>query len=209
MAGWRERYACLAAFDAGQAQPLAGIDEAGRGPLAGPVVCAAVVLPPDGDPFVAGDSKQLSARARAAALVEIKARALAWSVAVVGREEIDRDNILVATLAGMRRAWLQLAVSPALTLIDGNQLPAGVAPAQTLVRGDGTSLAVACASVLAKETRDALMIELDARYPEYGFAQHKGYGTAAHLAALRARGPCPEHRRTFAPVSGMLAGTHA
>lgn len=206
MAVWRERFARLAAFDAGQAgEPLAGVDEAGRGPLAGPVACAAVVLPPGLEPFVINDSKRLTPRQREQAAEVIRRRALAWSVVLVAREEIDRDNILQATLNGMRRAWRELAVRPALTLVDGNRPPAGLAPARLLIGGDGQSLAVACASVLAKVARDAHMVELDARYPGYGFAQHKGYGTAAHLAALRELGPCPEHRRSFAPVA-ELAG---
>lgn len=205
-ADWRARYNRFAAFDAAPAVALlAGVDEAGRGPLAGPVACAAVMLPAGLEPFVINDSKRLTPRQRDQAAAFIRARALAWSVVLVTREEIDRDNILQATLTGMRRAWEQLVPRPDLTLVDGNRLPPGVAPARAVVGGDGLSLAVACASVLAKTARDTCMVELDARYPGYGFARHKGYGTAGHLAALRARGPCPEHRRSFAPVA-ELAG---
>ncbi len=184
---------------------IAGIDEAGRGPLAGPVVAAAVILPSDFSHAELNDSKQLSARKRERLFAELTAHgAVVWAVAVVDAGEIDRLNILRATHEAMRRAALGLAVQPCHVLIDG--LPVHPFPhSQTaLVGGDGRSLSIAAASVLAKVTRDRLMHEWDARHPHYGFAQHKGYGTPQHLAQLQAHGPCPIHRRSFAPVAHAL-----
>lgn len=198
----RRRFAQLAAYDAGLPdQPLAGIDEAGRGPLAGPVVVAAAMLPPGLEPFALDDSKRLPPSLRETAAARIREVALAWTTVIVPRAEIDRVNILQATLTGMRQAWERLSVRPALTLVDGNLLPDGITRARAVVAGDGASLAIAAASVLAKTTRDALMLELEARYPGYGFARHKGYGTPEHLEALRRLGPCPEHRRSFRVVA--------
>ena len=180
---------------------IAGIDEAGRGPLAGPVVAAAVVLPVRFRHGTLNDSKQLSARQRERIYAELIARGdLAWACAVVSHEEVDRINILRATHLAMQRAAEQLAPPPDHVLIDG--LPVrGFPIAQTaLVKGDALSLSIAAASVFAKVTRDRLMTELDAQFPHYGFAQHKGYGTALHLARLRTHGPCPIHRRSFLPV---------
>jgi ribonuclease HII len=180
---------------------IAGVDEAGRGPLAGPVVAAAVVLPAG---FVHGalnDSKKLSARARDSIFAELTASDdIQWACTIVEAAEIDHLNILRATHEAMRRAVAILDPAPEHVLIDG--LPVHPFPiAQTaLVGGDGRSFSIAAASVIAKVTRDRLMIELDARFPAYGFAKHKGYGTPQHLAALKANGPCPIHRRTFLPV---------
>jgi len=188
---------------------VAGVDEAGRGPLAGPVIAAAVVL--DGRRPVAGlaDSKVLTPERREALAIEIRAAAVSWAVGAADREEIDRLNILNASLLAMRRVVTALAVSPSLVQVDGNRLPdlRGVGYScrgEAIVRGDALVPAISAASILAKVARDALMRDLDARYPGYGFARHKGYPTAAHLAALRALGPSPEHRRSFGPVQSVL-----
>lgn len=180
---------------------VAGVDEAGRGPLAGPVVVAAVII--DRAQPIAGlaDSKILSATRREALDAQIRAHALAFSVVVVEAAEIDRINILQATLLGMSRALAQLSPAPALALIDGNRLPKTLCcAARAIVAGDATEPAISAASILAKVARDRILCALDARHPGYGFAQHKGYPTAEHLAALRRLGPCSEHRRSFAPV---------
>lgn len=180
---------------------VAGVDEAGRGPLAGPVVVAAVILDPARPIARLADSKQLSPRRRETLYALIVERALAHSVVRVEAAEIDRVNILQATLLGMARALAGLPLPPALALIDGNRLPRALAcPARAIVRGDATEPAISAASILAKVTRDRILVEYEARWPGYGFAQHKGYPTAAHVAALRRLGPCPEHRRSFAPV---------
>ncbi|HEX7341870.1 MAG TPA: ribonuclease HII [Rhodanobacteraceae bacterium] len=179
----------------------AGIDEAGRGPLAGPVSVAAVILDP-GRP-IAGldDSKRLSERRREALYPLIKERALAWHIVLIDHVTIDRMNILQATLHGMREALAGLTPAAELALIDGNRVPDGLACAgRAIIGGDHQHAAISAASILAKVERDRYMIELDARHPGYGFAQHKGYGTAAHLDALARLGPCPEHRVSFAPV---------
>ena len=183
---------------------VAGVDEAGRGPLAGPVVAAAVIL--DDLRPIAGlnDSKKLSAARREKLFDEIRAKALCCSVAQASVEEIDEINILQATLLAMRRAVEGLRLKPAKVLVDGNRLPVLDVLAEAIVKGDATVPAISAASILAKVTRDRWCAELDARYPQYGFATHKGYGTAEHLAALQTHGACPEHRKTFAPVTRVL-----
>jgi ribonuclease HII len=189
------------------AQRIAGVDEAGRGPLAGPVVVAAVVLGPGRTPVNGlDDSKQLSAERREALYARIVERALAWSVVYVEVDEIDRINIFQATMAGMRRAIEAVAHAAELARIDGNALPRGLpCPAEALIGGDARDRAIMAASILAKVSRDRHMRELHAQWPQYGFDEHKGYGTPAHLAALAAHGPCPQHRRSFAPVRAALA----
>ena len=189
------------------AQRIAGVDEAGRGPLAGPVVVAAVVLGPGRTPINGlDDSKQLSADRRETLYARIVERALAWSVVYVEVEEIDRINIFQATMAGMRRAVEAVAHATELARIDGNALPRGLpCPAEALIGGDARDRAIMAASILAKVSRDRHMRELHSQWPQYGFDEHKGYGTPAHLAALAAHGPCPQHRRSFAPVRAALA----
>ena len=180
---------------------VAGVDEAGRGPLAGPVVVAAVILDPARPIAGLADSKQLSARRREALYPLILHRALASSIVRVEAGEIDLIHILNATLAGMTQALEMLAVQPVLALIDGNRLPKSLpCPAQAVIGGDASEPAISAASILAKVARDRLMAEMDEVYPGYGFAGHKGYPSPAHLEALRRLGPCPEHRRSFAPV---------
>jgi ribonuclease HII len=184
---------------------IAGIDEAGRGPLAGPVVAAAVILPDKFQHPVLDDSKKLTIKAREDIHAELTSRGeVLWAVAVVEPDEIDRINILRATHEAMRRAFAALPARADHVLIDG--LPVKPFPcAQTaLIGGDGLSLSIAAASVLAKVTRDRIMIEMHERHPNYEFARHKGYGTALHLAKLRAHGPCPIHRRSFLPVQQTL-----
>ena len=183
---------------------VAGVDEAGRGPLAGPVVAAAVIL--DDQRPIAGlaDSKKLSPARREALFDEIRAHALCFSIAEASVEEIDRLNILQATLLAMRRAVQGLRLKPVMVLVDGNRLPVLDVPAEAIVKGDARVQAISAASILAKVHRDRWCAQLHERYPQYGFAGHKGYGTAAHMAALRTHGACPEHRRTFAPVAQLL-----
>lgn len=185
---------------------VAGVDEAGRGPLAGPVVAAAVVL--DELQPIAGlaDSKKLTALRRARLYDEIRAKALCCSIAEASVEEIDRLNILQATLLAMRRAVQGLRLRPALVLVDGNRLPVLDVPAEAIVQGDARVAAISAASILAKVHRDRWCAQVHAQYPQYGFDAHKGYGTAAHLQALRAHGACPLHRRSFAPVAQCLEG---
>lgn len=186
--------------------PVCGVDEAGRGPWAGPVSAAAVILHPDDLPEGVDDSKVLTAERRAALEIEIKARAVAWGVGFASVDEIAELNILHATGLAMCRAIEALSVQPVAALVDGNyrfKLPCEV---QTVVGGDGLSLSIAAASILAKTARDRLMIELDALYPGYGFASHKGYNAPAHQQALRELGPCPEHRRAWAPIKALLEG---
>jgi ribonuclease HII len=182
---------------------IAGIDEAGRGPLAGPVVVAAVVFEPGRTPINGlADSKQLCADRREVLYARIVERALAWHVVFIEVEDIDRINIYHATMLGMLRA-LQgvLHVGDCLARIDGNALPRGLpCPAEAIIGGDASDRSIMAASILAKVSRDRHMRELHARWPEYGFDEHKGYSTPAHLAALRRHGPCPQHRRSFAPV---------
>ena len=183
---------------------VAGVDEAGRGPLAGPVVAAAVIL--DDRQPIAGvaDSKVLSPRKRERLFDEIRAKALACCIAEASVEEIDRLNILQASLLAMRRAVEGLRLVPRRVLVDGNQLPALNMPAAAIVSGDAKVPAISAASILAKVYRDRLCLALDRDYPDYGFAAHKGYPTAAHLAALRQHGACPVHRRSYAPVRAVL-----
>jgi ribonuclease HII len=182
---------------------IAGVDEAGRGPLAGPVYAAAVILDPDRPIAGLRDSKLLSAAQRERLAAEIRAHALAWSVAAADVEEIDSINILQATLVAMRRAVEALSPAPLQALIDGNRLPRLTCPARAIVKGDRDVPVISAASILAKTARDALLRELHDLYPLYGFAQNKGYGTPEHLAALERHGPCPAHRRSFAPVSRL------
>ena len=186
---------------------IAGTDEAGRGCLAGPVVAAAVVLPPGWAPAALDDSKRLTARRRAALYAEIVRGALDWQAEAAWPREIERTDILRSSLRAMATAVARLRVRPDLVLVDGNQAPPLDCPAACLVGGDGLSAAVAAASIVAKVVRDGLMADLDARHPGYGFAGHKGYGSADHLAALRLLGPCPLHRLTFAPVAGLRQGS--
>lgn len=176
---------------------VCGIDEAGRGPLAGPVCAAAVILPPDWEPEGLDDSKKLSPRQREALYGEITARALGWSVAFASVREIDEINILQATFLAMRRALAGLPEMPDLALVDGNRDPGLGIPTRCEVKGDGRYACIAAASVLAKVSRDRLMDLEEERFPQYGFARHKGYGTKLHTDALRAYGPCPIHRRSF------------
>ena len=184
---------------------MAGLDEAGRGPLAGPVVASAVVLDPRRPIAGLADSKKLSAKRRDALSGEIKRHALAWSVAWADPAEIDAINILAATMLAMRRAILGLGVTPARVQIDGNRLPnlrfnGVIIPGQAIVGGDDLVPAISAASIIAKTTRDRMMLELDEIYPVYEFARHKGYGTEIHRDRLQEFGPCREHRRSFAPV---------
>jgi ribonuclease HII len=183
---------------------IAGVDEAGRGPLAGPVLAAAVILD-DLHPIKGlADSKKLTARRREQLYDEIRAKALCCAVAQASVQEIDELNILQATLLAMRRAVEGLRLAPKLVLVDGNRLPVLPMRAEAIVKGDALVAAISAASILAKVTRDRWCAEVDQCYPAYGFAQHKGYGTAAHLAALQAHGACPEHRTTFRPVTDVL-----
>ena len=183
--------------------PMAGVDEAGRGPLAGPVVSAAVILDPERVPEGLCDSKLLGAAERDRLFAEIAASALAVSVASATAAEIDAINIRQATLLAMRRAVAGLSVRPGFVLVDGNDPPVFACPAEALVGGDNLSCSIAAASIVAKVTRDAMMARLCSLYPAYGFSRHAGYGTAQHRSALQAHGPCPEHRYSFAPVKGV------
>jgi ribonuclease HII len=180
---------------------MAGVDEAGRGPLAGPVVAAAVIL--DDLHPIAGlnDSKKLSAKRREKLFDEIKAKALCFSIAQASVQEIDEINILQATMLAMKRAVEGLRLKPVKVLVDGNRLPAIDIRAEAIVQGDALVPAISAASILAKVHRDRLCEQMHAQYPQYGFDQHKGYGTAVHLAALQAHGPAECHRLTFAPVA--------
>ena len=184
--------------------PVCGVDEAGRGPWAGPVSAGAVILNPDDLPAGIDDSKALTHARREALEIEIKARAIAWGVGFASVEEIDALNILHATGLAMCRAIEALSVQPVAALVDGNyrfKLPCDI---QTVVKGDSLSLSIAAASILAKTARDRLMVALDADYPGYGFAGHKGYNAPIHQAALRTLGPCPAHRRSWAPIRALL-----
>lgn len=182
---------------------LCGVDEAGRGPLAGPVFAAAVVLRP-GNMAGLADSKLLSPKVREELAVRIRAEAIAWAVAAASVEEIDRLNILRASLLAMKRAVESLGMDPDEVCVDGNQVPTVAYKCRAIVKGDRLVAAISAASILAKVARDAEMAALDARYPGYGFAEHKGYGSPEHLAALKERGPCEIHRKSFEPVHMLL-----
>lgn len=184
---------------------LAGVDEVGRGPLIGSVVASAVILDPSRPIEGLTDSKKLTAKKREALDVLIRERALAFAVAEASAAEVDQLNIYHATHLAMRRAIDALTPAAEYLLVDGNRLPGHVLPGQAVVKGDARHPAIAAASILAKVARDAQMTELDLRYPDYGFARHKGYPTKEHLAALAAYGPLAEHRRSFAPVQRQLA----
>jgi len=183
---------------------IAGVDEAGRGPLAGPVIAAAVILDVANSIEGLADSKVLSASRREELAALIKDRALCWALGRAEVEEIDRLNILRASLLAMKRAVATLSLSPELALVDGNQAPELVCAVRTVVRGDATVPAISAASILAKVARDAEMDELDKRFPGYGFSRHKGYPTSAHLLSLEKLGVSSIHRRSFAPVRRLL-----
>ncbi|MEO8777173.1 MAG: ribonuclease HII [Rhodanobacter sp.] len=184
---------------------VAGVDEAGRGPLAGPLAVAAVILDPARPIIGLNDSKKLSEKRREALFPQIIERALAYCIVLIEREEIDRLNIFQATMAGMSRAVAGLAPAAVEAWIDGNKLPKDLpCRGRAIVGGDALEPAISAASILAKVTRDRLMVQLDCVHPGYGFAVHKGYPTAAHLASLRQLGPCAQHRRSFAPVRALL-----
>ncbi|HHE3606174.1 ribonuclease HII [Pasteurella multocida] len=183
---------------------IAGVDEVGRGPLVGAVVTAAVILDPNQPILGLNDSKKLSEKKRLLLAEEIKQKALAWSLGRAEAEEIDQLNILHATMLAMKRAVENLKIQPHFVLVDGNRVPELMIPAQAIVKGDGLVAEISAASILAKVARDQEMAELDKRYPEYAFAQHKGYPTALHLAKLAELGPLAQHRRSFAPVRKLL-----
>jgi len=184
---------------------LCGVDEAGRGPLCGPVVAAAVILDPARPIVGLADSKKLSEKRRNALAIEIREKALAWCIAEASVAEIDRLNILHATMLAMQRAVAGLAVVPGRVQVDGNRCPRLDVPCEAVVKGDSLVAEISAASILAKTARDALLVELDRRYPQYGLAGHKGYPTAAHLAALKAHGACEIYRTSFGPVRDIIA----
>jgi ribonuclease HII len=184
---------------------ICGLDEAGRGPLAGPVVAAAVVLHPARPIDGLADSKKLTPARREQLAMEIRGQALAWSVAWADRAEIDAKNILAATMLAMRRAILGLSVQPAAVQVDGNRLPdldffGWKLPGEAIIAGDSRVAAISAASIIAKTTRDRIMVDMDSLFPGYEFARHKGYGTQMHRNQLQQQGPCEQHRRSFAPV---------
>jgi ribonuclease HII len=183
---------------------VAGVDEAGRGPWAGPVTCAAVVLDPKNLPKGLNDSKKLSEQKREALFEDLQDKALAIGIAFVEVAEIDRNNILAATLSGMKRAVEELSIAPGLVLIDGNKAPKLGLPHETLVKGDARSMSIAAASIIAKVSRDRLMRSLHDKFPEYGWDSNKGYGTKVHQEALKIHGVTPHHRRSFRPIHNML-----
>ncbi|VVC76227.1 Ribonuclease HII [Aquicella siphonis] len=183
---------------------IAGVDEAGRGPLAGPVIAAAVILDPACPIAGLADSKKLSPLRRQQLFQQIREQALAWSVARASVAEIDTFNILQASLLAMQRAVHKLSMRPEMALIDGNRCPRLSCPVQAIIRGDESEPAISAASIVAKVLRDRLMLLLDKRYPQYGFAAHKGYPTAAHIQALHCHGPSRAHRRSFAPVAECI-----
>jgi ribonuclease HII len=183
---------------------ICGIDEAGRGPWAGPVVAAAVVLDVDNIPTGLNDSKKLTHAKRDVLFADIMESAQV-GIGIGYETRIDRDNILATTLWAMAQAVDQLKTGPDFALVDGNRAPQLSCGVQTIVEGDAKSLSIAAASIIAKVTRDRLMIEMDRAFPAYGFARHKGYGTAAHHAALLSHGPCPHHRKSFKPIAALLA----
>lgn len=176
---------------------LCGIDEVGRGPLAGPVVAGAVILPRDCQILYLNDSKKLSEKKREALFLEIKEKAVAYAVGVIGAEKVDEINILQATYEAMRQAVGKLGVEPQVLLNDAVTIPGLRMEQVPIIKGDAKSVSIAAASVLAKVTRDHMMEEYDTLFPQYGFAKHKGYGTAVHISALKEYGPCPIHRRSF------------
>ncbi len=186
---------------------LAGVDEVGRGPLAGPVVAAAVILDPQRPIAGLDDSKRLSATRRETLAASIRERALAWALGRAEADEVDQINVLMASMAAMQRAVAALPLEPEHALVDGNRVPSLPCPATAVVGGDGRVAAIAAASILAKVARDAEMVALDALHPGYGFARHKGYPSREHLAALDRLGPSPIHRLTFAPVR-LAAARH-
>jgi len=186
--------------------PVCGVDEAGRGPWAGPVSAGAVILDPLKIPVGLNDSKLLTHKRREALEIEIKARAVAWGVGFASVAEIDELNILQATGLAMRRAVQALSTTPAFALVDGNYAFSLSCPVKTVVKGDTLSCSIAAASILAKTARDRLMVELDGLYPGYGFRAHKGYHAQVHVEALSRLGPCPEHRMSWAPVKLAVAG---
>ena len=183
---------------------ICGVDEAGRGPLAGPVMAAAVILDPAHPIAGLRDSKKLSEARRAALAIEIKQHALAWAVAECSEQEIDSINILQASLLAMRRAVEALAIPPTLALIDGNRCPVMAVRSEAIVKGDDKVAAISAASILAKTARDHALLALHEQYPQYAFDQHKGYPTALHLARLREHGVSPVHRLSYAPVKALL-----
>jgi ribonuclease HII len=184
---------------------IAGVDEAGRGPLVGSVVAAAVILDPERPIEGLNDSKKLTEKKREALFVEIQEKAIAWSIAEASAKEIDEINILQASLLAMRRAVEGLSVAPEHVLVDGNKVPQGlVVSCDAVVGGDALHAEISAASILAKVTRDRQMVEMDQHYPEYGFAKHKGYPTKAHFEAIAAHGVIDEHRRSYAPVRKAL-----
>lgn len=205
----RERWEAMSRFEHFYRErglvPIAGVDEAGRGPLAGPVVAAAVILPEMCYIRGLNDSKKLQAAEREYVYEEIDRQAVDWTVAVVPAHRIDEINIYHASLEAMSSAVKQLRPSPSVLLNDAFLLPDIEIVQEKIIRGDGQSVSIAAASIMAKVTRDRLMVELDAEYPEYGFAQHKGYATAEHLDALKRHGLTPEHRRSFAPVKDVMS----
>lgn len=212
MAQRRNKSAALAQPDllgdillASSGDMIAGVDEAGRGPLAGPVVAAAVILDPDRPIEGLRDSKKLTEAERDRLAPIIRERALAWSVAHATVEEIETLNILQATMLAMKRAVMGLKITPELVLVDGNRIPELPMAADAVVKGDDKVPAISAASILAKTTRDGWLVELDKRYPEYGFARHKGYGVPEHVRAIREHGILSVHRKTFAPISDMIA----
>lgn len=186
------------------AEIIAGVDEAGRGPLCGEVFAAAVILDPENPIEGLDDSKKLTEKKRTQLAIEIKAKAKSWAIASSSVEEIDEINILQATLLAMRRAAEMLDITPTLLRVDGNQNPKSHIPAETIVKGDALFSEISAASILAKDARDQSMIEMDAKYPEYGFAKHKGYGTKAHMEALQEYGVTPIHRKSFAPIRKLI-----
>lgn len=183
---------------------IAGVDEAGMSPLAGPVVAGAVILPRDARIARVDDSKKLDAKTREETVIEIKARAIAWAVGIVSPEEIDRINIYRAGLLAMRRAVENLSHAPQALLVDARKLPEIPLPQQAIIKGDTLSLSIAAASIVAKTTRDAILVELDGKYPGYGFARHKGYPVREHYEALQRLGATEVHRRSFRPVREVL-----
>ncbi len=183
---------------------IAGVDEVGRGPLAGPVVTAAVILDPNKPIEGLADSKKLSHKRRVALSEEIKEKALAWSLGRSEIEEIDQINILQATMVAMQRAVASLTIKPTKVLVDGNRTPDFSIPAEAIIKGDGKIPAISAASIIAKVSRDQEMCEMDKQFPGYGFASHKGYGTKQHLAAIEQLGICAIHRKSFAPIKNKL-----